>query len=397
MILELHLLQSFPVSNLNRDDLGQPKSATFGGVQRARISSQAQKRAARQKFTEHGLASTAYGARTKRLASKSAAELGDRGYPEEIAHDVVTAALRGFGFGVEKTKLTKYLLYVGHDATTALADYCASNWDTLIKSIEAAKTETQKEAKKKGKKLSETEDYSIKVPKSNDMKKGSAEYREAEKILDAARTADIALFGRMIADNSDFNVDAASQVAHALSTHAVTTEFDYYTALDDFKPDDAPGADMIGTVDFNTACYYRYANLDLDQLRENLPGDEELVAQAAKAWFQAFIHATPTGKQTTTAARTKPETLLGTVRTSGAWNLANAFLRPVAGTDLLGASTERLFSHFESLRGFYGSSELQTVAGAALSCNSEPLPDADTVTNLDEFTSRLLNTALEAA
>lgn len=373
MIIELHLLQSFPVSNLNRDDLGQPKSATFGGVQRARVSSQAQKRAARQEFTKHGLTSTAYGARTKRLVTESAAELGDRGYDEETAQDVASAALRGFGFGVEKTKLTQYLLYVGDKAVTALADYCEANWEALVKKSKKAET------------------------KKSDVKKGSAEYREAEKLLDATRTADIALFGRMIADNSDFNVDAASQVAHALSTHAVTTEFDYYTALDDFRPDDAPGADMIGTVDFNTACYYRYANLDLDQLRTNLPGDEELVAQAAKAWFQAFIHTTPTGKQTTTAARTKPETLLGTVRTSGAWNLANAFLRPVTGTDLLGASTERLFSHFESLRGFYGSAELQTVAGAALSCDSEPLPDADAVTNLDEFTSRLLNTALETA
>lgn len=110
----------------------------------------------------------------------------------------------------------------------------------------------------------------------------------------------------------------------------------------------------------------------------NLEGDDELVSQAAQAWLEAFIHSTPGGKQTTTAARTMPEPLLGTVRTRGAWNLANAFMCPVTGTDLLGTSSQRLFSHFQSLRGFYGNSELRTVAGAALSCDTEPLPAEDT-------------------
>lgn len=382
MILELHLLQSFPVSNLNRDDLGQPKSATFGGVPRARISSQSLKRAARTLFTEHGLDATNVGSRTKRLVTATTEALAERGRDTEQAPQIVAAALHQLGFGVENTQLTEYLLFVGGDAVALLADFCEQNWDTIADAVEEAQ---------KSKKSST---QAIKIPKAKPSKEVAA---AAKRIFDATRAADIALFGRMIADNTDFNVDAASQVAHAISTHAVATEFDYYTAVDDLKREDELGADMIGTIDFNTACYYRYANLDLTQLGRNLHGDQELVSQAAQAWLGSFIHSTPGGKQTTTAARTMPETLLGTVRSGGAWNLANAFLRPVTGTDLLGSSTERLFSHFQSLRGFYGTAELHTVAGAALSCASDPLPAEDSVTGLDEFTTRLLTTALEPA
>ena len=386
MILELHLLQSFPVSNLNRDDLGQPKSATFGGVPRARISSQSVKRAARQLFTEHGLHGADVGSRTKRLVSETAKVLTTRGRDEETAPGVVAAALHQLGFGVEKTRLTQYLLFVGSDAVTLLADFCEDNWDPIVQAVDKAAAENKS-----------TKDSASSPAKISKVKPSKEIQAAAKRIFDATRAADIAMFGRMIADNTDFNVAAASQVAHALSTHAVATEFDFYTAVDDLKRDDEPGADMIGTVDFNTACYYRYANLDLDQLRRNLEGDDELVARAAQAWLGAFVHATPGGKQPSTAARTMPETLLGTVRTRGAWNLANAFLRPVSGTDLLGASSERLFTHFQSLRGFYGSSELRAVAGAALSCGTDPLPAEDVVIGLDEFSSRLLTTAQESA
>ncbi|MEU3273286.1 type I-E CRISPR-associated protein Cas7/Cse4/CasC [Saccharomonospora sp. NPDC006951] len=386
MILELHLLQSFPVSNLNRDDLGQPKSATFGGVPRARISSQSLKRAARCSFTKHGLPVEHVGARTKRLVTETAKLLAQRGRDSEQAPEVAAAALKQLGFGIEKNQLTQYLLFVGHDASTLLADFCEENWAPIDEAVAKAKKE---EAKKK-----KSSEDAIKIPKVKPTKDIAA---AAKRIFDASRAADIALFGRMIADNSDFNVAAASQVAHAISTHAVGIEFDYYTAVDDLKLDSEPGADMIGTIDFNTACYYRYANLDLDQLATNLAGDEELVGHAARAWLDAFIHSTPGGKQSTMAARTMPETLLGTVRTNGAWNLANAFLRPVTGSDLLGTSTERLFGHFQTLRGFYGTAQLRAVAGAALSCPTDPLPEEDTVTGIDAFTSRLLTTALEPA
>ncbi|WP_406693087.1 type I-E CRISPR-associated protein Cas7/Cse4/CasC [Saccharopolyspora sp. ID03-671] len=389
MILELHLLQSFPVSNLNRDDLGAPKSATFGGVPRARVSSQALKRAARDEFIKHGLDKTDLGDRTKRIIFAASDLLSEDHQADPRATDILAAGLAGLGFGVVDTRRSQYLLFIGNKAAHALAEYCEQNWDDLTQVVEAAEKEAKKATSKK--KANPDKDPVAAFTKSKKSKDAAA----TRKLLDASYAADIGLFGRMIADNTEFNIAAASQVAHALSTHAVTTEFDYYTAVDDLKKNDEPGADMIGTIDFNTACYYRYANLDLTQLRENLAADDALVAKAAQAWLGAFIDSTPTGKQSTTAARTMPETLLGTVRDRGAWNLANAFLKPVTGHDLMTTSTQRLFEHFQTLRGFYGSRALRTVAGAALTSDTAPLPAEERVDSLDTFTSRLLSTALD--
>ncbi|MEU5693590.1 type I-E CRISPR-associated protein Cas7/Cse4/CasC [Actinosynnema sp. NPDC020468] len=362
MILELHLLQSFPVSNLNRDDVGQPKTATFGGHNRARISSQSLKRAARLLFNDYGLDHTETGVRTKRLVGSTTEVLTAQGRPAEEARRVVVAALGRFGFGVDTKDLTQYLLFVGRASIDRLARYCVENWDALAA------------ADKKGVKA----------------KPDKATAAAAKHVLDGVGAVDVALFGRMIADNKDFNVDAACQVAHALSTHAVVNEFDFYTAVDDLKADEDSGADMIGTVDFNSACYYRYANVDLAQLSRNLGEDDDLAARGVKAWLHAFVHAVPGGKQNSTAARTMPDTLLGVVRDAGAWNLANAFLKPVTGSDLMVTSTELLTRHFAQLRRFYGDGGLRTVVAASVSGTVPHLSDEEVVTDIEEFTGRLL-------
>ncbi len=386
MIVELHLLQSFPVSNLNRDDVGQPKSATFGGFPRARISSQSLKRAARLLFPEYGLGEAETGIRTKRLVDEAAKALTERGRDsgEVPMHLVTTAALEALGFGVDsRTRLTQYLLFVGRDASRLLADFCEHNWDRLYVVAQeryATEQKTGQEAKKSKKAADD---------KAKKIKPDRGTLAEARRILDARRVADIALFGRMIADNKDFNVDAASQVAHAISTHAVANEFDYYTAVDDLKPEEEAGADMIGTVDFNTACYYRYANVDTDQLLRNLDGDADLAARTIKAWLLAFIHAVPGGKQNSMAARTLPETLLGVVRQRGAWNLANAFLRPVSGEDLMAASTQKLLDHFVKLRDFYGGDDM-TVVGASVTGELPELDGVERVSKLDDFVNKLV-------
>lgn len=371
MIIELHLLQSFPVSNLNRDDVGQPKTATFGGHTRGRISSQCLKRAARLLFEEHGLDRAETAVRTKRLLDQAVAVLVERGRDRDGAGPVVAAGLQRLGFGLDPNKgLTQYLWFVGRDAGAHLADFCDRHWDALA----AAAGEASGNGKAKPAKV----------------KPDQKAVAEARRVLDARRVADVALFGRMIADNKDFNVDAASQVAHAISTHAVVNEFDFYTAVDDLKPEAESGADMIGTVDFNAACYYRYANLDLARLAANLDGDDDLVDRAAAAWLRSFIRAVPSGKQNSMAARTVPETLLGVVREHGAWNLANAFLRPVAGPDLMAESTARLFEHFGRLRGFYGDAEIRTVAAASLAGGVPHAAPGEVVPTVDEFVGRLL-------
>ncbi len=367
MIIELHLLQSFPVSNLNRDDTGQPKTATFGGHVRGRISSQSIKRSARLLFNDYGLDKSESGVRTKRLLDNVVEILVDRRKDRDQARAVVIEAIRQLGFGVDQDKgLTEYLLFVSQESIETLARHCLDHWEALER-LASAKT-AGKQAK-------------VKLDKA-----GQA---EASRILDAGRAADVALFGRMIADNKDLNVDAASQVAHAISTHTVVTEFDFYTAVDDLKPHDESGADMIGTVDFNSACYYRYANVDLTQLAKNLRGDVDLAERAARAWLYAFINAVPGGMQNSTAARTMPDTLLGVVRDRGAWNLANAFLNPVRD-DLMANSTRLLMAHFGKTKDFYGGKDIRTATAASvtggLSC-----PDGVTeASSVDDFADTVL-------
>jgi CRISPR system Cascade subunit CasC len=384
MIIELHLLQSFPVSNLNRDDVGQPKTATFGGTTRGRISSQSLKRSARLLFNQYGLDPTETAVRTKRLLHNAAEALVESGRDADEAPRVAAAALETLGFGLDQEKgLTEYLLFVGRQAVELLTEYCDDNWDELLaKAADKAKTRAANEKTNKAD-----------TAKPKKIKPDKAALEAARRILDASRAADVALFGRMIADNKDFSVNAASQVAHAISTHAVVNEFDYYTAVDDLKPEAEAGADMIGTVDFNSACYYRYANLDLGQLMTNLGQDEDLAARTARAWLHAFIDAVPSGKQNSMAARTMPDTLLGVVRERGAWNLANAFLKPVTEADLMAASTERLTHHFKQLRDFYGDSGLRAVAAASVTGSVPHTDETDIVWSIDDFASRVLAAA----
>lgn len=150
-----------------------------------------------------------------------------------------------------------------------------------------------------------------------------------------------------------------------------------------------PAADMIGTIDFN--CYYRYANLDQAQLLQNLGGDEDLARRASGAWLNAFIHAVPSGKQNSMAARTLPSTLLGVVREHGAWNLANAFLNPIIDHDLLAASTAAPTNHLRQHRTFYGDSGIHTIVAASLTGELPHTDAGDMVGTIGEFTDRLLS------
>ena len=164
----------------------------------------------------------------------------------------------------------------------------------------------------------------------------------------------------MIADKPGINVDAAVQVAHAFSTHAVAMEYDYYTAVDDLQreEDDAGmGAAMIGSTPYNASCYYRYANVDMGQLRTNLDGNAALALDAADAFVQSFVEAIPSGKQTASAPQNPPELILAVVREKGLWSLANAFIEPVnpgANRNLFRASAAALFGQWTVLADMYG-------------------------------------------
>ncbi|MBI5948774.1 MAG: type I-E CRISPR-associated protein Cas7/Cse4/CasC [Chloroflexi bacterium] len=346
MLLELHIIQNFAPSNLNRDDTGSPKSCEFGGYRRARISSQSIKRAIRGEFVTGELLPAGQRAtRSKRFVDEVARRLVAAGRDAGAAPAVAEAGLALLDIKLAKEQKTEYLLFLGEREVAAIAAFCSQEWDSL-----AAATE------KKGKK--DTKDEAT--------RKLAA---ELAKSLDGGKAADLALFGRMLADLPERNIDAASQVAHAISTHQVSSEFDYYTAVDDLKPDDTAGADMIGTVEFNSACFYRYANIDIDQLSENLGGDRELVEATLRAFLLASRDAIPTGKQNSFAARNAPSFFCTVVRDRGAWSLANAFADPVrAGRNggLIDASITALDAHWGELVGMYGAPAGAQVAVAAL-------------------------------
>ena len=336
MIIELHAIQSFAPNLLNRDDTGMPKDCVFGGHRRARVSSQSWKRAIRQLMrTEQGL-DHAFGIRSKRLAHELAQRLEGSGWNAEDAERAAEAALAASGFKIKETR-SEYLLFFGPAELERLTALCEQHRDALL---------------------------SDKAP--------AAEFKSA---LGHPGAVDIALFGRMLADAPVHNVEAACQVAHAISTHRVSPDFDYYTAVDDLRPEETQGADMIGTVAFNAACYYRYAALDVEQLTGNLDGESTLAHLATGGFMDAFVRAVPSGKQATFAAHSPPSVVLGVVREHGCWSLANAFLKPIAPTaesDLVAASAEALDRHWAFLTAAYGEPEGAKIA--LLTVGDQPLP-----------------------
>ncbi|MBS3934089.1 MAG: type I-E CRISPR-associated protein Cas7/Cse4/CasC [Truepera sp.] len=315
-LLEIHILQNFAPSNLNRDDTGSPKDAIFGGYRRARISSQSLKRAMREYVRDNpnGLSQEATAIRTKRLVQELVRQLIDRGRPEDEALQKVTLALGGMGLKVGEENKTQYLLFVGRQEVKKIAELIHDHWNSLV----AGQAE-EEGGKKKAKDLKRAAREAV-----------SAEIKKAlSQVLDGGKAVDVALFGRMLADLPEKNQDAACQVAHAISTNAVEREFDFYTAVDDLKPDDTSGADMLGTVEFNSACFYRYAALDLQQLHKNLQGDTELMFKGLEAFLRAMVKAKPSGKQNSFAAHNDPEYVVLTVRQEAdPRSLANAFEKP---------------------------------------------------------------------
>lgn len=358
MFVELHMIQNFAPSNLNRDDTGAPKDCEFGGVRRARISSQCFKRAIREEFKKSSLLkSEELADRTKILVSKVVDRLAENGKDIKQAQAAVTAALAGAGLSVKEGEKTEYLLFVGKKAVNRLAELCAQYWDALAAQGQEPEKNDAAKTKKKEKKAAKAA-----VPK---------EVGEAVlEILDGDHAADLALFGRMLADLPKQNIDAASQVAHAISTHKVAMEFDFYTAVDDLQPKEETGAGMMGTVEFNSACFYRYANVDADQLKNNLSGDEELSRRTIEAFLRASKDAIPTGKQNSFAAHNPPAFILAIVREKGApLSLANAFEAPVAsGRDngRIEPSIEALDKCWAELTTMYGNNGIKMIAASRM-------------------------------
>lgn len=348
-IIEIHALQNFAPSNLNRDDTGAPKDALFGGTRRARVSSQCLKRSVRQYFQglveQNALASDDVAFRTKRLLDDLVKFLVKSGRDKEEAEQKARLALGAMELTVKEDGKTEYLLFLGQREISGIAEIIHEKWDSITVS-DAVNTEGKKPGKAK-KQAAQSADPELK--------------KALDKVFNGGKALDVALFGRMLADMPEKNQNAACQVAHAISTHSVEREFDFYTAVDDLKPEDSAGADMIGTVEFNSACFYRYAVVDWEKLVENLQNDRELAAKGLRAFLEGFVMAEPTGKQNTFAAHNPPEFVAVTVRHNAApRNFANAFetaIRVKKDESLTRKSAEELARKAQTLQVAFGGEE----------------------------------------
>jgi CRISPR system Cascade subunit CasC len=335
MFVEVHMLQNFAPSNLNRDDTNNPKDCEFGGVRRARISSQCLKRAIRNAPVFAATTRVDVGKRTKWLVNLLRQRLVAAGKGEEEAAAILTKFVPEYASKLDKDGAkTAVLLYLSQAEIDRVAQALLESWDKLPGDIPQVVKALVKEQKGQ------------------------------------TSAPDIALFGRMLAEKPELNLEAACQVAHALSTHRVTMEMDFYTAVDDLNPEDTAGAGMMGFTGFDSACFYRYARLDWKQLVGNLNGDAGLARRAVEGFLRAAVAAVPSGKQSNFAANNPPSFLLAVVRQDGmGWSLANAFeqpVRPRGDGGLVGPSVEALDAYWGRLCQVYGDGTLARTAALAL-------------------------------
>ena len=343
MFVELHMIQSFAPSNLNRDDTNNPKDCEFGGVRRARISSQCIKRAIRTSPVFAETTEVSIGTRTKRLLGRLREPLVEAGKSVAEATEVLTHFVPLYASKLadkddkdDEVKKTAVLLYIGDEELDHIAEALLQEWDTL-----SDKKTMQKLARR--------------LVKEHKCKTSAP---------------DIALFGRMLAEKPVLNLDAACQVAHAISTHPVSMEMDFYTAVDDLAPDEETGAGMMGVTGFNSACFYRYARIDWRQLVANLNDDLMLAKRTVEGFLKASVAAVPTGKQNAFAAHNPPDFLLAVVREDGmGWSMTNAFEKPVRArraSGLVGPSVEAMDAYWGRLAHVYGIDTLAAVAALPL-------------------------------
>lgn len=408
MKVELHLIQNFPPANLNRDDTGAPKDCEFGGERRARISSQCIKRSIRTSPVFERTLESRIGIRTKRSAERIAEILGTmHGRSADEADALARAALGQLLSDVDEKGRTSVLYYA---APSELADLATrvheADMEGALQSIVEARAainshpeDTSKSDRNKVEKAHEDA--------LNDLKKAlkNAVKRFVDNNKGWARSVDVALFGRMLAEEPELNLEASCQVAHAISTNRVSMEYDYYTAVDDLNPDAETGAGMIGSTGFNSSCFYRYILVDVDQLARNLSessSETESGRLAALDGLRAFINAAiaaiPTGKQNSFAAQARPALVLAVVRPDGSMpmSLVNAFERPAAprnGHTLLETSVLQLDRHWADLNTMYGDEDTQVFLAVqpSLAENGtlQSLADAH-VANVQELVSAVM-------
>lgn len=301
-LIELHILQSFPVSCLNRDDMGSPKTAVFGGVKRARISSQCMKRAQRTLFREF-VPVYAQGERTKLLASAFLRIIETRSDAKSLRGDLHLILAEAWGKQDAEKK--------GGDGLPKATTLTYLSPAEMSAMIDAAVQCCQDNPK----------------AKNDDIKKAALKAVKGALSKDAA---DIALYGRMVANDASLTLEGAAMFSHAISTHKSEPELDFYSAIDDLQPDDESGAGMTGMLEFSSACYYRYVAVNVDLLKKHLAGvSDEQLQEIMSAFVRSAVLAVPSARKNSMNAWTVPSYVKGIVREGHPIQLVNAFEKPI--------------------------------------------------------------------
>jgi CRISPR system Cascade subunit CasC len=365
IFVQFHLLTPYPPSNPNRDDQGRPKQAMIGGHPRLRLSSQSLKRAVRETaFFAQDLAGQ-LGTRTKRIAQSVEKHLLERGVEPQAARLIGKVVARGFSkLETKKSEadappLTTTLAFVSPDewrAAYALAEVLSLG-DPRLKPLEEVLNNIEVEENKL-KDDSEAKD-SKKIQK---LRKDEAKILK-NLIPDVLRKADgavdIAMFGRMLADDPDYNREAAVQVSHAITTHRAHVEDDFFIGADDLKTrEEDAGAGHLGETGFGSGVYYLYACVNTDLLVENLAGDRALARKGIEALAKALATATPRGKQNSFAHHPRAHYVRVERGPQQPRDLSGAFFRPIplSAPDLVKASIDAMESMAAKIDHGYGPS-----------------------------------------
>ena len=346
LFLDIHVIQTLPPSNINRDDTGSPKTAVYGGVRRARVSSQSWKKAMRDYFKDK--ADNGYlGVRSKRIVeyvAKKILEI-DETLSFEEAEKKSLEAFTSAGFTVTEENKLPTLFFLGDRQA---GDFARAAIDNV---------------------------------------KDAATLR---KIIKDNVSIDIALFGRMIADSKlnekikkenekgkkkknidneekeesriNLNEDASAQIAHAISTHGVQTEFDYFTALDDLSKDAKPGAAMIDTIEYNSSTLYRYGNVALHEFYHQMKENKEETKKAIILFVEAFLKSLPSGKINSFANQTIPSSVVVSLRKDRPVSLVGAFETPIktklSQEGYVNESIEAMFKEYQKIQRFVDKPEI---------------------------------------
>lgn len=320
--IQLHLLTAYPAANLNRDDTGSPKTVVLGGATRLRVSSQSLKRAWRtSELFEQALAGN-IGTRTGRIAREAANILIEKGIEPKKAVEWVESIANCFG----KVKADKKAKDVLTNAETEQLVHVSPAEFDAVKALAHRLAEEKR-----------------------------APQEEELNLLRKDRMAvDIAMFGRMLANKPEFNVEAACQVAHAFGVSETIVEDDFFTAVDDLrKSSDDAGAGHLGEAGFGSALFYTYICIDKDLLVKNLNGNEELANKTLRAFTEAALKVSPTGKQNSFASRAYASWTLAEKGTDQPRSLAAAFYNPINGTHQLEVAVKRITELRENMNSVY--------------------------------------------